>query len=447
MADRRDPNAQLPEAAIEAETEATAHLGAAAMEVPPELLAQTLVQYFRAWFTRVRSGDAGVLPVIAALALVFAYFQAVVPEGLYLQPENLVNLFKQGAVFMVLAMAEGFVLLLGEIDLSAGYVAAIGGTVAAELVQPVWGWPWWAAIVAALALCGTIGLVQGQIITRLRLPSFVVTLAGFLLWNGVLIVLLGKAGGVGVTSPTSNDQKMIYGIVWNNVEPFTGWIVMAVIVSLLGATMWLRDAGRRRGGLVAPPPGLTYLKIAFVAAAGIAVVAISNVNRGRFLPIEGVPWVVLLVLGILAVWTVLLERTPFGRHVYAVGGNAEAARRAGINVGAVRTMGFVLCSFTAGFAGIIYASQQAGMTTNIQGGQLVLYAVGAAVIGGTSLYGGRGRVIHGVLGGLVIAAIYNGLFMLGYEVQVQYIVTGLVLLAAVTIDAVSRRGATGGAAA
>ncbi len=177
------------------------------------------------------------------------------------------------------------------------------------------------------------------------------------------------------------------------------------------------------------------------------VVAIYNVNRGKFLPIIGVPWVVPLVLFVLVVWSVLLERTAFGRHMYAVGGNAEAARRAGINVARVRTTAFVLCSLTAGVAGVIYCSQLGGMTTNINGGQLVLYAVAAAVIGGTSLFGGRGRAIHGVLGGLVIGAIYNGLYLLGLPIQWQLIATGLVLLAAVSVDSLSRRGATAGARA
>jgi D-xylose transport system permease protein len=194
------------------------------------------------------------------------------------------------------------------------------------------------------------------------------------------------------------------------------------------------------------PRGLTFAKIGLIAVAGIAVVAICNVDRGRFLPIVGVPWVVPLVLVVLGLWTVLLERTQFGRHMYAVGGNPEAARRAGINVARVRTLGFVLCSATAGLAGIIYGSQLGGLNTNINGGQLVLYAVAAAVIGGTSLFGGRGRAIHGLLGGLVIGAIYNGLYLLGLPIQWQLIVTGLVLLAAVSVDSLSRRGAGSGSA-
>ncbi len=429
-----------------AETETAADLTAAAVEVPPEIVAQSLGQFLRAYSVRVRSGDAGVLPVVAALVAVVVVFQIVSPNGVFLSPRNLVNLFIQSAVFMVLAMSEGCVLLLGDIDLSVGYVAAIGGIVAATLVQPSPYLPWWFAVVVALLVCAAIGALHGTIITRLRLPSFVVTLAGYLFWFGVMIVLLGKAGGVPISSPILTDQKILFGIVGSNIPPMVGWIGLIVLIVVVGTVLWLRDNGRRRSGLVAPPVGLTVLKIAFIAVAGIVVVAVCNVNRGKYLVVEGDPWVVPVVLFVVVGWTILLEQTQFGRHVYAVGGNAEAARRAGINVDAVRTMCFVLCSFTAGIAGVIYCSWQGGMTTNINGGQLVLYAVAAAVIGGTSLFGGRGRAIHGILGGLVIGAIYNGMYLLGFEVQWQYMATGLVLLAAVTIDSLSRRGADVGTA-
>jgi ABC-type xylose transport system, permease component len=433
---------------ITAEAESAPDLTAAAVQViPPEIMAQSLGQYFRAWVTRARSGDAGVLPVIVALVAVTVVFTIVSPHNVFLSAGNLVNLFDQSAVFIVLAMGEGFVLLLGEIDLSIGYVAAIGGIVAANLVQPDPNLPWWAAIIAALLVCSAIGAIHGFLITRLRMPAFVVTLAGYLLWFGVMIIILGPAGGVGITSTVQPNQQVLYGIVYAYIDPLVAWIGLAAIVAVLGGVLWLQDARRRRSGLVAPPIGLTVAKIGALAVAGIVVVAICNVNRGRFLPIIGVPWVVPLVLVVLVVWTVLLERTPFGRHMYAVGGNPEAARRAGINVPRVRTLAFVLCSGTAGLAGVIYASQLGGMTTNINGGQLVLYAVAAAVIGGTSLFGGRGRAIHGLLGGLVIGAIYNGLYLLGLAIQWQLIATGLVLLAAVSVDSLSRRGAGSGSLA
>ena len=409
--------------------------------VPPELVAQTLGEYVRAWLVRVRSGDAGILPVAVALVLVGAAFYLVSPGHLFLSAGNLVNLFIQSAVFIVLAMAEGFVLLLGEIDLSIGYVAAIGGVIAAVLVQPAFNWPWWLAIVAALAACAGIGLVQGLIITVLRLPSFVVTLGGYLFWFGVMIILLGQAGVVSLNSPTQSNQQALVAIVGGNIDPTLAWIGLALVVVIVVLAMWVPDIKRRRAGLVVPPIGLTILKTFLIVAAGVLVVGICNVNRGKFLPVEGVPWVVPAVLFVLGAWTVLLERTQFGRHVYATGGNIEAARRAGVSVQTVRVWGFVLCSMTAGIAGVVYASWQGGMSTNINGGQLVLYAVAAAVIGGTSLFGGRGRMIHGLLGGLVIGAIYNGLYLLGFQIQWQLIATGLVLLAAVAVDALSRRGA------
>ena len=429
--------APAPVTAIAAED--ALDLTAAAVEVPPAIVAQSLDQYLRAWVARVRGGDAGVLPVAIALVAVMVVFTVVSKNHVFLSAGNLVNLFDQSAVFIVLAMGEGFVLLLGEIDLSIGYVAAIGGIVAAQLVQPQYNWPWWAAFLAALVVCGAIGGLQGLIITRLRMPAFIVTLAGYLMWFGVMIYMLGAAGGVGITSTLWAGQVGLYGIVYSYIDPVIGWIGLVAVVGVLGTMMWRRDAGRRRNGLVAPPMGLTAAKIAMVAVAGIAVVAICNVDRGSFLPIIGVPWVVPLVLVVLGAWTILLERMQFGRHIYAVGGNAEAARRAGINVSRVRMLGFVLCAMTAGIAGVIYCSTLGGMTTNINGGQLVLYAVAAAVIGGTSLFGGRGRAIHGLLGGLVIGAIYNGLYLLGMEIQWQLIVTGLVLLAAVSVDSLSRK--------
>jgi D-xylose transport system permease protein len=219
---------------------------------------------------------------------------------------------------------------------------------------------------------------------------------------------------------------------------------MLAIVGLFGGRTWLRESRRRSSGLVAPPASLTLLKIGGALAAGVVVVLICNKNRGRLVsaPIKGLPWVILIVLGVLAMWTILLGRTKFGRYIYAIGGNAEAARRAGVNLALIRTLAFTLASFTAGIAGIVYASRLRSVSTNLDGGRLVLYAVAAAVIGGTSLFGGRGKAVHAVLGGLVIAAIDNGMGLKGYAAATQYVVTALVLLAAVTIDAVARRGRT-----
>jgi D-xylose transport system permease protein len=215
---------------------------------------------------------------------------------------------------------------------------------------------------------------------------------------------------------------------------------MILLVGIFGFGTWMRDARRRRSGLVAPPASLSLLKIGATLVGGVAVVSVCNANRGTLVAIQGVPWVLLVVLFVLATWTALLGRTQFGRYVYAIGGNAEAARRGGVRLALIRTTAFSLASFTAGIAGIVYASRLRSVSTSLDGGTLVLYAVAAAVIGGTSLFGGRGKAAHAVLGGLVIAAIDNGMGLQGYSAQAKYIVTALVLLTAVTIDAVARRG-------
>jgi D-xylose transport system permease protein len=408
----------------------------AQLAVSPELVAGSVPEYLRASLSRIRSGQVGILPVVGGLLLVSVLFQSL--NSQFLTAGNLVNLLVQAAVFSVLAMAEIYALLLGEIDLSIGFVAGLGGVVLAELLKPSGlDWPWWAAILVALLVCAAIGVLQGSIITRLGLPSFVVTLAGLLFWEGLTLKILGNGGSVLISDSIVND------IASGNLSPIAGWVVMLVIVGLFGVLTWRRDARRRTAGLVAPPPGLTALKIGGGLLGGVVIVVICNTDRGRILPIRGVPWVVLLVFGILAAWTFVLGRTRFGRYVYAIGGNAEAARRAGVNLRMIRTVAFTLCSFTAGMAGVIYASRLRSISTAFDQ-TLVLYAVAAAVIGGTSLFGGRGKALHGVLGGVVIAGIANGMGLLGLSAASQYMVTALVLLVAVTIDALTRRGRVAG---
>jgi D-xylose transport system permease protein len=428
----------------------TAAVEAAAAELPPALVAQTFGQYARASVARIRNGESGVLPVVVGLVAIMVVFEVISPNHVFLSAGNLVNLFQQSAVFMVLAMAETFALLLGEIDLSVGFVGACGAVIAVQLVQPATTkWPWWAAILAGLAFCAAVGAIQGTIIARMGIPSFIVTLAGFLIFNGVMLILLllGPFSGYPNLNIQDPNVQVLFNLMAGTIDPTVSWIAMAIIVLGLAAFLWFGDQRRRKSGIVAPPVGLTVLKIALIAAAGIVVVAISDINRANFGTLAGVPWVVPIVLFVLGAWTILLERTKYGRYVYAIGGNAEAARRAGINVALIRTVAFALCSMTAGIGLILYASYIGGMSNNVQGGQYVLFAVAAAVIGGTSLFGGRGKAIHGVLGGLVIGGIYNGMYLQGLDVQRIFIVTGLVLLAAVSIDAVSRRAASSGSAA
>jgi D-xylose transport system permease protein len=404
----------------------------AELAMPPELVANTLGGYIHVGLNRIRTGDSGVLPVIAGLILISALFQYL--NSSFLTAGNIVNLLIQGAVYMVLAMGEIFALLLGEIDLSIGFVAGIGGTIMAELVKTQYDWPWWLAIAAGLIACAAIGALQGTIITRLGLPSFVVTLAGLLGWQGVMLLMLGPGGSLPI------NNKIINDLMSGNLTPAASWIVMGLIVAAYGVRLWFRDERRRRSGLVAPPASVTLLKIAGAAVAAAILVIICNRNRGTLVPIRGLPWVVLIVLGVCTMWTLFLGRTKPGRYMYAIGGNPEAARRAGVNLTRIRTLGFTLCSFTAGIAGILYASRLRSVSTALDGGTLVLYAVAAAVIGGTSLFGGRGKAIHGVLGGLVIAAIDNGMGLQGYSAAAKYVVTAIVLLAAVTLDAVAHRG-------
>ena len=419
---------------------------AAVAELPPELVAQSLGDYFRTWLLRIRGGESGVLPVILALIIIAIVFQTI-SHGLYLTPGNLVNLFQQSAVFMVLAMAEGFALILGEIDLSIGYIGATGAAITVQLVQPggTYHWPWFLAVLAGLLFCTLFGALQGVLITRLRLPSFIVTLAGFLIGNGLmLIVLLLAFSGFPSLSGPDVDRTTLYNLMWASIDPTVSIIGAVVVVAAVGGLMIYTDTRRRRSGLVAPPLSLSLIKVGLIALVTAVVVAICNQNRAFFGTNEGVPWVIPIVLGVFAVWTVLLQRTRYGRYVYAIGGNPEAARRAGVNLPMIVTVAFALCAFTAGIGMLLNASYLGGMSNNVNGGQFVLYAVAAAVIGGTSLFGGRGKPLHGLLGGLVIGAIYNGMYLQSLDVKYQFIVTGLVLVAAVTVDAVSRRGSAGG---
>ena len=439
-----------PKRADETAPDLTAAPEVAEKEVPAALVAQSLGDYVTASLSRVRAGDSGVLPVIAAMVAILVVFTIWSPNHVFLSPVNLVNLFQQSAVVMVLAMGEGFALVLGEIDLSVGFVGACGAAITVQLVQPVTThWPWWAAIIAGLAFCAAFGAIQGTLITRLRLPSFIVTLGGYLIANGLFLIILnfGPFSGFPLLAGSDANLQAIYNIMAGNIDPTLSWILGGLAVVSLGGYLWWTDHRRRTSGLVAPPPSLTYVKIGLIAAVTVVLVAICNTNRASIGVLAGVPYVIPIVLVVLVAWTILLGRTKYGRYVYAIGGNPEAARRAGVNLPIVRTMAFVLCSFTAGVAMLLYASLLGGMSNNVQGGQYVLYAVAAAVIGGTSLMGGRGKALHGVLGGLVIGGINNGMNLQGLRFEYQYIVTGLVLLAAVTIDALSRRGASSGSVA
>ena len=404
----------------------------------PDLLVNSLGEYARVWLRRVRSGDSGALPVIIGLIALVIYFQ--VSQSTFLSADNIANLMGQAGWIITIAMAQAFILLLGEIDLSVGFNAAIGGTITMWAVSIAHPWPTWLAILAGLAVCAAIAAIEGLIIVWLKIPSFVVTLAGLLGLNGVLIWLFDASHAVSVGGTIANHNNFINDIVSGNLSASAGWIVLIASVVLGGAFMITRDRRRVANGLVAPPLGVTLLKLGVMAIIGAALVFVLNINRAAFGTLAGVPWVVVVVLVLLLATTVLLMRTKFGRYVYAVGGNAEAARRAGINLNRIRVLAFTLAGLFAGITGILYASYLGSMSENFDGGQYVLYSVAGGVIGGVSLFGGRGRMLGAVLGGFVVAVIYNGVDLLGLGAAGQYIWTALVLLAAVTLDALARRG-------
>jgi len=409
-------------------------------EVAPELLADSLGEYFRAWGRRIRNGESGALPIIVGLIVIVIFFQ--IEQSQFLTSGNLVNLFVQAATFILFGAAEVWVLILSEIDLSVGYVAAVAAFVMVELVSAPVAVPWWLAIVGGLVVCAAIGGLQGTLITRLGLPSFIVTLGGLLGFEGVMLELANidktAVGGV-ITIPNNNT---IYNIVNTNMSPTLGWIALVVVLAIFAAVMVMGAASRRRRGLTAPPLSVTLLKIVLTAIGGFALVFICNRNRGLLTTLEGVPWVVPVVLIIIMIYSFFLGRTRAGRYIYAIGANPEAARRAGINVARIRTLGFIMCSVTAGLAGLVYASRQGSMSTDIDGGNLVLFGVAAAVIGGTSLFGGKGKPLHALLGGVVIAAVFNGLGLMGISTAGQDIATAIVLIVAVTLDSLVRRRAT-----
>ena len=385
---------------------------------------------------RIWQGDNGSIPILLGLAALVIYFQ--IQNSVFLTPQNLTNLLIQASFFVLLSMSEIWLLLLGEIDLSLGFVAGIGASVAVILVDTQYNWPWWLAVGLALLITTAITTLSGVLVIRLRLPSFIVTLAGLLGWQGVLIWLVDKQG-TGGAIPLHNSE--LYNLVNGNFTPIATIIFVIVIIALFSFSMLRADRNRRTSGLESRPK-VTVSKIVLLVITGGLMIWIFNTNRSTFTKIDGMPFVIPIVLAILAAGSFILIKTRAGRYIYAIGGNSEAARRAGVNVNRYRLMAFSLAGLTAGIAGLIYASRLGGISDAIDGGNLVLESVAAAVIGGTSLFGGRGKMINAVVGGVIIATIPNGMGLIGMSAATQYIATALVLLAAVAIDSIARRGST-----
>jgi D-xylose transport system permease protein len=424
------------------EDEAAPETDADLVTAAPEVLADSLPDYLRAQWRRVKSGESGALPVVAGIIIIVIFFQA--ERSRFGSDGNLVNLFDQASIYILLGAAQIFALILSEIDLSVGFVLAVGGMVIAELIAPPVNFPWWLGIICGVGVAAGIGYLQGTLITRLHIPSFVVTLAGLLFFEGVLIELatIDKQAVGGVISVSTSSP--VFKLVNANLSVAAGWIGLVVLIAIYAALSLRRAARRRSQGLSAPPLGITLFQIGSAAVGGILLVYVCNQNRGLLTPLKGVPYVVPFVGLVLLVYSIFLGRTRVGRYMYAIGGNPEAARRAGINVQRVRRLAFVFSAMTAGLAGLVYASTLGSVSTGVDGGTYTLYAVAAAVIGGASLFGGRGKPIHALLGGLVIGTVYNGLALMGVSAAGQFIATALVLLAAAAIDSlVRRRGSTG----
>jgi D-xylose transport system permease protein len=382
--------------------------------------------YARAWLRRVRAGDLGSLPIIVGLLLITIIFTTL--NERFLSSINFVNLIVQTSPLAIIAIGIVFVLIIAEVDLSVGYLSGVAAVLLARFLGEQ-GWPVVVAILAVLAFGLLAGFVQGWLVARVGLPSLIVTLAGLVGFNGLVLILIGGRGTIVV----QND--LIIAIA-NYYPPIAlSYAVVVVGVIALAATQLRRRARRLAAGLQPEPLAIIGLRAGALLAIGVAAVAFAGRTRG-------VPLVGLLLLVLLVVFTIVLNRTAFGRHVYAVGGNPEAARRAGINVARVRISCFMISASMAVLGGIVFASRLRSVDTGAGGGQIELNAIAAAVIGGTSLFGGRGNISSALLGALVITGVDNGMGLLGLSSGAKFVVTAIVLLSAVLVDSIARRGRT-----
>ena len=373
---------------------------------------------------RVAEGDLGSLPVVIGLVVIWLIFWRLNPN--FLTPRNLTNLVLQIVVYGMISSGVVMVLLLGEIDLSVGAVSGLCAAVMAVLNVKA-GQPAPVALIAGLGAGALIGLLQGFWFTRFHVPSFVVTLAGLLAWQGALLYVLGDTGTVNL------NDKLIQGLANTFFPTWVGWVIAAAAIVLFAiATAWEHQR-RQAAGLVVGSPAVLAVQVIIFGAVMLGAVAVLNADRG-------VPSGILILLGFVIILDYITRRTRFGRHVYAVGGNAEAARRAGINVTGIRIAVFGICSFMAAAGGIMGASRLLAVNQNSGGSDTLLNSIASAVIGGVSLFGGRGSVWAAPLGALVIGSISDGMDLLALSSSVKFMITGAVLLLAVTIDALSRRG-------
>ncbi len=393
---------------------------------------ETFLDAVRGYARRVRGGDMGSLPAILGVIVLFVVFGLA--NDRFISALNLANLVTQAGSICVLAMGLVFVLLLGDIDLSAGVAGGVSACAMALTIVNL-GWPWWAAVLGGVVCGALIGLAIGVLCAKLGIPSFVVTLAFFLGLQGVTLKLIGEGGSVRV------DNPVIRGITIDNLSVTAGWVFAVLIVVGFAGLELFRHRSKVAAGLHHAPIGVVAARIGAVAAVTLGVTYMLSLNRSvnSNIEIRGIPYVLPLVGLLLITLTFVLNRTQYGRHIYAVGGNPEAARRAGIHVDRIRLSAFVVCSSLAALSGIIAASYGGKVSASSGAGNVLLYAVGAAVIGGTSLFGGKGRALDAVVGGVVVAMIANGLGLLNQASYINFLVTGGVLLLAASVDAISRR--------
>lgn len=393
------------------------------------------LQQIKSYGSRLKSGEMGVLPAVGALLILIALFSALSPY--FFTTINIANLFTQAATLAMLAAALVFVLMLGEIDLSAGVTAGTGMALFVKL-NSVDGWPWLISFAFAFVVAIAVGSFLGFFVAKVGVPSFVMSLAVYLALPGVMLLILGDGGLLRLEVPE------IKAIMNTNLPLWAGWVFLVICIALTFA-MGLWDRSRRlRANLPVRPISLLLAKVGIFSVIGAAGVYFLNLQRSLLPtnPIQGVPTVIPIVAVILFIGTFVLDRTRFGRHMYAVGGNPEAARRAGIKVDKIRITAFITCSFLAMISGVFNVSR-IGNVESSAGRAIVLSGVAAAVVGGVSLFGGRGRLAHAAIGALVIAVIDNGLGLLGLPAGIAFIITGSVLLIAATADALARKRSGG----
>jgi D-xylose transport system permease protein len=407
---------------------ASAPESAAPTAAPPEVEGDLRS---RMW-ENVKGGNLGSWPVILALALIVLVFSQTANN--FWTPGNFTNIITQMAGTCLLAYGVVFVLLIGEIDLSVAFVSGVAGVVVAEAQLPTGAnLPWYVCVFLAIAAATAIGAFQGSIVALIGVPSFVVTLAGFEIWQGVI---QRTVPGVIVIQDNAinNFSNYLFPTGWWGPPWWVpgGWSLAAAVSVIYVAAVLGGALSGRRHGIPVRHPFLLAVKVITVPVIAITTVAILNKDRG-------VPLALIFVVGGLLVWTFVAKRTTFGRHVYAVGGNAEAARRAGINVARIRILVFMISGAMAGLGGIVLAARLNSVDLNAGGGTLLIDAIAAAVIGGTSLFGGRGEIRNALIGAAMISTVSNGMFILGYSTGTIFIVTGAILLLAVTFDTVVRR--------